>query len=256
MKDSKERFSTAAELYHRYRPDYPRELIDWIVATGGLKKGDAVADVGCGTGISSRALAARGLNVTGVEPNDAMLAFAKGEKQPNLTYVKGSAEKTGLPDHAFAAATVAQAFHWFNVEPALKELGRVLKPGARCFAFWNMRTESPMNAEYEALLLKFSTEYKEVTARATEGTIKGSRTEQEVKGSKQVRDWKDAEFPNKQVLDWDGFEGRVFSSSYVQHGVADPDGLKTALRAHFDRFSKKDKITIAYRVEAWCFAIR
>ncbi|MCC6573670.1 MAG: class I SAM-dependent methyltransferase [Planctomycetes bacterium] len=255
MHDPKKRFSTAAGLYHRYRPGYPDALIDWIIAKAGLKSGDAVADIGCGTGISARALAKRGLIISGVDPNEEMLSYARTESAPNVNFRQGSAEKTGLPDHAFAAVTVAQAFHWFDVEPTLAEFARILRSGGRCFAFWNMRTEGPMNDEYEVLLNTFSTEYRQVSVRATEGTVRGSRTETEVRGSKRVRDWTEAEFTNRQVLDWEGFLGRVFSSSYVQHGVADPEGMKRALREHFDRHEHAGHITILYRVEAWCFGV-
>lgn len=254
MKDPKQRFSSAASLYHKYRPSYPGALLDWIFGTAKLKAADPVADVGCGTGISSRLLADRGLLVTGVDPNDEMLAFARDQKRPNLTFLKGAAEDTGLPASTFGAVTVAQAFHWFDVEPTLREFARILRPGGRVVVFWNLRTTGPMNDDYDALLRRFSTEYGELN-KAAEDNVNGTRTELRVKGSKQVRDLQQAEFTNQQALGWEGFLGRVFSSSYVQHGVQDPEGLKQALRAHFDRHSSGGQLTITYRVEAWSFGL-
>ncbi|MBY0262025.1 MAG: hypothetical protein K2Q20_06755, partial [Phycisphaerales bacterium] len=53
------RFSDRADDYARYRPTYPVEAIDAVVAL--LPPGEAVvADVGAGTGISSRQVAERG----------------------------------------------------------------------------------------------------------------------------------------------------------------------------------------------------
>jgi len=46
-----ERFSNRVENYRRYRPGYPRAVIDLIRETAGLAPGADVADLGSGTGI-------------------------------------------------------------------------------------------------------------------------------------------------------------------------------------------------------------
>src|SRR5688572_4524778 len=74
--DSRERFTEAAAYYDRYRPSYPSDLVDWLIAKTGLVVPATVADIGCGTGISSRRFAERGFQVTGIEPNHAMRACA------------------------------------------------------------------------------------------------------------------------------------------------------------------------------------
>src|SRR5207253_10851356 len=66
------RFSGLADDYDRYRPDYPAEAIAFIVRTAALGTHSLLADVGCGTGISARLIAAQGIAVVGIEPNDAM----------------------------------------------------------------------------------------------------------------------------------------------------------------------------------------
>ena len=58
-------FAGRAYDYAKARPSYPREAIDLVVH--GLKPHAVAIDVGCGTGISTRLLAARGLRVTGVD---------------------------------------------------------------------------------------------------------------------------------------------------------------------------------------------
>ena len=67
--DSRDRFTETSVYYAGHRPGFPGELIDWIVAEAALAAGGRVADVGCGTGISTRLWAERGYDVTGVEPN-------------------------------------------------------------------------------------------------------------------------------------------------------------------------------------------
>src|SRR5437660_5872622 len=70
------RFSGLADIYARCRPTYPPAAIDFILQHCGLQNGSVLVDVGCGTGISSRLFAGRGLEVIGIEPNAEMRAAA------------------------------------------------------------------------------------------------------------------------------------------------------------------------------------
>lgn len=54
--NSKERFSSRVDTYTKYRPSYPKEAIDYLYDTVGLKAESEVLDVGAGTGIFSRLL--------------------------------------------------------------------------------------------------------------------------------------------------------------------------------------------------------
>src|SRR5436305_13648679 len=72
------RFSGRADLYARHRPDYPAAARDFLIGRCGLgAPGALLVDVGCGTGISARLFAARGVRVVGVEPNEDMRALAE-----------------------------------------------------------------------------------------------------------------------------------------------------------------------------------
>src|SRR2546430_1907516 len=124
------RFSGLADLYAKHRPTYPAQAVDYLVSHCGLGPDSLLIDVGCGTGISTRLLAACGIPVGGVEPNDEMRAKAEAESAPHwLRYQKGQAEATGLPDGIATVVLAAQAFHWFDAPRALAEFHRLLKPG-------------------------------------------------------------------------------------------------------------------------------
>ena len=244
--DPKQRFSATVEMYDRYRPSYPKELLDWVVEKSGVRPGARVADVGCGTGISTRLLAGRGFDVTGVEPNPDMLARAQAHG--GAAYIQGEAAATGLPAGAFGLVTAAQAFHWFPVEAALAEFKRVLKPGGACAAFWNDRTnDTPFMKEYEELLLRSSTEYKRLRGKA--GAIA------DIAASPRVVGLERADFRNVQAMDRGVFLGRVYSSSYVAHGVAEPRRLALDLDALFDRHEAGGMVEFVYRAAAFCWRL-
>ena len=236
MLDSRERFSAVASAYHRYRPGYPAGVLDWILATTSVPAGARVADLGCGTGIFSRLLAGRALDVVGVDPNADMLARAR-ETGGGPTYVSGDATSTGLPGESVDLVTAAQAFHWFPLEATLSELARILVPGGWTCAVWNQRISSPFNDEYEDLLLGHSTEYAANRAlsdlqsdpRARLAGIPGAVT---------------AEVPSEEVLSWDEVIGRVRSASYVAHGMGDKDGFERQVRAAYERHRQPDGMLV------------
>lgn len=241
MKDPRERFTETARLYDRYRPTYPDALVDWLVGEAGLKPGAAVADIGCGTGISARLFAARGFAVTGIDPNEAMLAQARAKG--GADFRRGESHATGLPDASQDLVFAAQAFHWFDIPSTLAEWRRLLKPGGLAAAFWNDRVEdTPFLKEYEALLRASSAEYRELTRRRS--------TLDDLREAPGVKDWATAEFPSSQPLDREALFGRVYSSSYVAHGVADRPAFDAALGALFDRRAVDGRVEFRYRAVA------
>lgn len=131
-----------------------------------MKRG-LCADVGAGTGIWSRQLAARGVRVIAVEPNDAMRVA--GEKQCagwKISWRKGGAEHTGLPDASCHMVCMASSFHWPDFDAAVREFGRILKPGGLFMALWNTRyfESNPLLVEIEDYLHTLVPELKRVSS--------------------------------------------------------------------------------------------
>ena len=246
MIDPRDRFSDAADLYHRYRPSYPPELLDWIARTARLRPSARVADVGCGTGISTRLFVERGFDVVGIDPNEPMLAYAR--RGGGARYQAGTATETGLGDGSVDLVVVAQAFHWFAVPETLAEFRRILATPGWCAVFWNLRAESPFMAAYDGLLREYSTEY--------EVLLKPEPTLQAIVRAEGVAELREAEFANRQLLDLAGMLGRAHSSSYVIHGVADQEGFDLALGEVFARHQKDGLVELPYRTVAACFRLR
>jgi SAM-dependent methyltransferase len=129
------RFSDRAADYARYRPSYPEGAIAAMLADLGDPRSLVVADIGAGTGISSRLLADLGSRVMALEPNAAMREAAA--PHPRMSFQPGTAEQTGLAPGTVHVVTCCQAFHWFNAPLALAEFSRILQPGGRVALLWN-----------------------------------------------------------------------------------------------------------------------
>jgi ubiquinone/menaquinone biosynthesis C-methylase UbiE len=138
-------FNGLAANYGRYRVGYSRELFD-VLEKFGLRKGVSVLDVGCGTGISTESLLARGMKATGIDPSSEMLETAIREL-PAASFVSGRAEELPFADGSFDAVVSAQAFHWFEADRAFAELIRVVKPGGPVAVWWKILcNDEPMRS--------------------------------------------------------------------------------------------------------------
>ena len=123
-------FGGAAESYDRTRPTYPAALLDDILA----ETPGAVLDVGCGTGIVSALLAARGFSVLGIEPDPRM---AQGARAKGLEVEVSRFEDWDARGRRFGLLTCGQAWHWVAPNPGADRAAAVLAQGARLALFWN-----------------------------------------------------------------------------------------------------------------------
>jgi SAM-dependent methyltransferase len=127
-----EGFGADAGRYDRARPSYPAGLIGRIVAAS---PGRDVLDAGCGTGISSRLLAAAGCRVLGVDPDPRMAAAAR-ELGTETEVAKF--EEWDPAGRTFDAVVAAQAWHWVDPVAGAAKAAAVLRPGGRLAVFWNV----------------------------------------------------------------------------------------------------------------------
>ena len=124
-------FDDVAEEYDRERRGYPDELIDAACRTAALSAGDRVVEVGCGTGLLTTSLAARGLSVEAVDPGANMIRLARrrvGEGAAARFHL-GRFEDVALPDSSFPAVFSATAFHWIEPEVGWARAAELLAPG-------------------------------------------------------------------------------------------------------------------------------
>ena len=197
------RFTNRAKDYAKYRPSYPGALIDCIVEGLDIDRLIA-ADIGAGTGISSRLLADRGIKVIAIEPNAAMRGVAK--VHPLVEFRDGSAENSKLPNASVDLVTCFQAFHWFNPEPTLKEFARILKPQGRLAAVWhNCDREDRFTSEYSALTRIASNNYSQLR----------HGTERFLRNTSWFNPVHHLVFCDRQALSSEALVGRAMSTSYI-----------------------------------------
>jgi SAM-dependent methyltransferase len=246
------RFSNRVENYVRYRPGYPPEALEVLKTECGLTPTHVFADIASGTGIWTRTLLENGNRVFGVEPNAEMREA--GERLLThfsaFTSMAGSAEATRLAFESVDFVTAAQAAHWFDREGSRREFVRILKPGGWLVLLWNERlTDStPFLRDYEQLLLTFGTDYEEV---------RHEKTTDSVNEFFDPMPYVERVFPNRQIFDYGGIEGRLLSSSYAP-GPGEPNHapMLKELRRIFDAHAVDGKATFEYKTRVYYGRLR
>lgn len=127
------------KLYAAGRPYYHPAIMNRIRAQLELDaKVPLAVDVGCGTGLSSVALAEIGNRITAVDPSAEMLEEAT--PHPNVTYQQAAAEQLPLADSSADLMTLASVFHWLDRERFLKEAHRTLKDNGHLIIYDHLFT--------------------------------------------------------------------------------------------------------------------
>jgi SAM-dependent methyltransferase len=247
MRDNTQRFSTRVENYIRYRPRYPKGVFKTLRDRCQLSKSSVIADIGSGTGFLAEGFLSLGCLVYGVEPNRSMREAGERLLQgyPRFRSIPGTAEETTLAATSVDFVTAGQAFHWFDLDKARREFRRILKPSGWVALVWNKRRgESyPLGAGYEKLIETYGANYENVTHKQLGDEIIRAFLDQAFEVET---------FENGQSFDFEGFKGRLLSSSYAPEvGQPGHEPMLVELRRIFDEHQVAGRVDFLYETKLY-----
>jgi ubiquinone/menaquinone biosynthesis C-methylase UbiE len=153
---------TGAELYEKILvPPLLDPWADELITRVSPKQGDEVLDVGTGTGIVARKVAARvgpAGAVTGLDPNPAMLEVAKRAavpSEPTIEWIEGNVVDLSLSDRTYHIVFCQQVMQFLPNRPqATNEIFRVLAPGGRvAISSWRSVDHNPYAAAFANVVM-------------------------------------------------------------------------------------------------------
>jgi SAM-dependent methyltransferase len=124
-------FGEVADEYNRLRSGPSGEALSWLVP------GDAtdVLELGAGTGILTRLLAARVDHLIAVEPDERMRAVLSAADR-TVEVLSGRAEEIPADASSVDVVIAQSAWHWVDESRAIPEVARVLRPGGQLSLVW------------------------------------------------------------------------------------------------------------------------
>ena len=151
-------FDGLSDDYDRYRPRYAQVSLDRMLKRTGTA--NCVLDLGCGTGILTRALkpmVGEAL-VIGADPGGDMLEQAATADAGNtIVWLNCRAEQLAVADGSLDLMTAAQAAHWFDRPAFYEECHRTLRPGGTMAILYNNRVRGEPIAEAHESVLEATT---------------------------------------------------------------------------------------------------
>jgi SAM-dependent methyltransferase len=97
-----------------------------------LAPGMSVLELGCGTGYFTRELARSGAEIVAIDVSPELLEIASANcSVPNVGYEIQNAYELSYPDAVFDSVVGSSVLHHLEIERAVREIYRVLKPGGR-----------------------------------------------------------------------------------------------------------------------------
>lgn len=241
---NEENFTGKADLYERFRPGYPDELIDFLYEKAWCER---VADIGAGTGKFTRCLLKKPWSVTAVEPNADMRGIL--EQIGGIMVMNAPAESTGLADNSVGLVTAAQAFHWFDEDKFKTECRRILIKGGKAAIIFNERDyeDCEISRECNLICMKF--------CEAFHTGHMGKRTIEQ--GDLFLRNeyFSNVEYfccENNMEADCGGFVGDTLSRSYaLKKGDKDYEPFVEELKQAFSKYSDNGKVTVKYKAKCY-----
>lgn len=104
----------------------------YFIQIGDITAGKKVLEIGCGTGEFTKRIAQTGADITAVDISPDLLEVARsGVTNINVRFYVQNVEKLDFEDGSFDVVIGSSILHHLNLNPAIKEVYRVLRRGGR-----------------------------------------------------------------------------------------------------------------------------
>ncbi|MFC3747413.1 class I SAM-dependent methyltransferase [Paenibacillus sp. GCM10012306] len=257
-----DRFLGFQEDYDRYRPEAP-QLVTELLTTYLGHRPALVADIGCGTGLSTFIWNHAADAVLGVEPNPDMLGkaqekLAEMSDAAAISFVQGYSNQLPFATGSVDIVTCSQSFHWMEPVSTLQEVSRVLRDGGVFAAYdcdWPLALQANVEVLYNNLIDK-ANEILDTLVPASERAHKWGKESHldSIKNSGLFSFAREIVFHNKETCDAARYIGLALSQGGIQTvwklGSKDLDNyiteFQTAVEQHFQ--GRTLDVLISYRM--------
>ncbi len=236
-------FDDVATIYSKYRPSYPEKYINYLISKCNLNENSLIADIGSGTGILTKQFLDKNLRIIGVEPNENMRKISRKflSNYKNFISIDGNDKNTNLEENSVDLITVAQAFHWFDVDAFRKECKRILKPNGKVCIIWNkLDTTNNIVKEEKDIDYKYTNQYKEIN-----NILEDEKRELLIKDFFKNDNYECKITENNQIYNKETFIGVNLSKSYsLRKEDKNYDNYINAFEYLFNKYNKNGTLLI------------
>lgn len=258
LKSNVDRFSGYQNLYDQYRPEAPQAVIRILTNYLG-RRPSLVADIGCGTGLSTFVWNGHADRIVGVEPNGDMRSKAVEKSgtlsgESSFSFVPGYSNQLDMDSGSVDIVTCSQSFHWMEPVSTLQEVSRVLTEGGVFAAYdcdWPPTLAWAIEDEYNRLLQKSDQLLKQLVEPGHQA-IKRNKEEHltHIQNSGAFRYSREVVFHNMESCDAERYVGLAVSQGGLQtvlkHGSTALDGDIAAFRSNVEAYFQGKTLEVMF----------
>lgn len=152
-------FNRTSDYYDKYRPSYPREIIDTIIHKTGISIGSRLLEIGSGSGKATELFASKGYDILCIEPGPNLVEMGRKKfiDYRNVKFDIARFEDYDVEASAYDVVFSAQSFHWIPQPIGFQKCSEALKENGYLALYWNMYITYDNEIDNE--LVKLSNKY-------------------------------------------------------------------------------------------------
>ena len=138
-KKESEMFNQMAEYYDKFRPSYPKEIIDSLISSTSLSRGSKLLEIGAGSGKATELFVNKGFEILCIEPGSDLVNIGNTRfANEKIKFVESRFEEYPEPSKYYDVIFAAQSFHWIFQPIGYQKCSNALKDKGHLALFWNM----------------------------------------------------------------------------------------------------------------------